>query len=448
MIQLRVAIAGAGTAGLATAAFLAEAGHDVTVYERAAELAPVGAGLLMQPTGMAVLERLGPNADPPNGPTETAAARLRQLATPIHRLHGATRAGRTVLAVEYPHGTCGYGVHRAALQRVLLDAAISRNAKLRLGVMLTNGQPPSAGCIARPSTSDSASTHASLSLSSLGEIDLLILADGARSSLRSAILPKLVQRARPYPFGALWFVGTDESGLGGDTLWQAYDGTARMLGLLPSGSAAPGQPRTLSMFWSVAMRDVEAIRSRGLEPWKRDVRSLATTPAVEMILSQITDLGQLITAGYLDVVMRSAYHGRVLAIGDAAHAMSPQLGQGANLALVDALELAEALAFAESPGVSKARLIESALASFEHRRRGQTRYYQLASRWLTPLFQSNWPMVGPLRDALFGPLCALGPVRQQVTDSLMGRKTGIGPWARAEPHRLPRPAPTPIRDPT
>ena len=56
---MRIGIVGAGTAGLAAAALLARAGHAVEVLERAPDPGPVGAGLLLQPTGMAVLERLG-----------------------------------------------------------------------------------------------------------------------------------------------------------------------------------------------------------------------------------------------------------------------------------------------------------------------------------------------------------------------------------------------------
>jgi len=51
-----IAIIGAGTAGLATAALLAEQGHHITLIERAEALAPVGAGLLLQPTGLSVLK--------------------------------------------------------------------------------------------------------------------------------------------------------------------------------------------------------------------------------------------------------------------------------------------------------------------------------------------------------------------------------------------------------
>ena len=53
------AIIGAGTAGLATAILLAREGHQVTIFEKVEELSPVGAGLLLQPAGLAVFEHLG-----------------------------------------------------------------------------------------------------------------------------------------------------------------------------------------------------------------------------------------------------------------------------------------------------------------------------------------------------------------------------------------------------
>lgn len=400
---MRIAVAGAGTAGLAVAAFLAEQGHAVTVFERAAELAPVGAGLLMQPTGMAVLKRLDVDQQ------------LAAMATQVRSLRGATVSGQSVLKVDYPAGVCGMGVHRAALQSVLADAVRRRGVELALGVTLTGAN------IARP---EQIRLQASDDQTPRGDFDLFVIADGARSSLRALLMGDLVSRSRAYPFGALWFVGQDPDGLGGDTLWQAYSGTAGMVGLLPSGSPGPGLPRTLSMFWSVRMRDVPAIRERGLEAWKHSVRSLASTPTIELLLSQITDMRQLITAGYMDVVMRSVSRGRVVIIGDAAHAMSPQLGQGANLALLDAWELAVSI------GVD--RPIEQSLQAFARARRGSTRFYQFASRWLTPIFQSDWPVVGPVRDAGFGPMCRVGFLQRQMQESLLGIKTGLRPWMRAE----------------
>jgi 2-polyprenyl-6-methoxyphenol hydroxylase-like FAD-dependent oxidoreductase len=57
--SLRIAIVGSGTAGPAVATFLARDGHDVHLFERAPQKLPVGAGFLLQPTGLAVLNELG-----------------------------------------------------------------------------------------------------------------------------------------------------------------------------------------------------------------------------------------------------------------------------------------------------------------------------------------------------------------------------------------------------
>ena len=108
---LDIAIAGAGPAGLAAALYLARAGHRVTIFERFETPAPVGSGLILQPTGLTVLDDLGLLAD------------IIALGSRIDRLHGAdATSGRTVLDVRYDAqkgGRFGLAVHRAALFGVL-----------------------------------------------------------------------------------------------------------------------------------------------------------------------------------------------------------------------------------------------------------------------------------------------------------------------------------------
>jgi 2-polyprenyl-6-methoxyphenol hydroxylase-like FAD-dependent oxidoreductase len=96
--------------------------------------------------------------------------------------------------------------------------------------------------------------------------------------------------------------------------------------------------------------------------------------------------------------MKQYVDGRVLAIGDCAHAMSPQLGQGANMALVDAHVLNKCVG-----EVCKTGRVDwpEVFAQYSQTRQKHLKYYRQASRWLTPLFQSKLPL-GFVRDsALF-----------------------------------------------
>jgi 2-polyprenyl-6-methoxyphenol hydroxylase-like FAD-dependent oxidoreductase len=101
-------------------------------------------------------------------------------------------------------------------------------------------------------------------------------------------------------------------------------------------------------------------------------------------------------------------------IGDAAHAMSPQLGQGVNMALLDAEALADALA--QSPSTA------SALIAYRDRRRGHLAIYQRLSRWLTPWFQSERNSLAGLRDLGFGPLGRFALTRGHMLRILTGTK--------------------------
>ena len=143
---------------------------------------------------------------------------------------------------------------------------------------------------------------------------------------------------------------------------------------------------------------------------------LELAPAVEPLTAQITDFDQLVFATYADVRMFPWHHGRVAIIGDAAHATSPQLGQGANLALVDALVLARCLALDVN--------VAAALAAYTAARRAHLNYYQQASSLLTPLFQSDSRVLPVLRDLIMPIACHMPGLRGQMLSTLIGSKTG------------------------
>jgi 2-polyprenyl-6-methoxyphenol hydroxylase-like FAD-dependent oxidoreductase len=112
----------------------------------------------------------------------------------------------------------------------------------------------------------------------------------------------------------------------------------------------------------------------------------------------------------------------VLFIGDAAHGTSPQLGQGANLGLMDAWVLAKTIADAPD--------LLAAFLRFERQRVPPVRYYRNASHLLTPFFQSRLAPLGWLRDAVMGPACRVPGLRTMMGSTLAGTRRG---WLSATP---------------
>ncbi|HSI01423.1 MAG TPA: FAD-dependent monooxygenase, partial [Reyranella sp.] len=103
---MKVGVVGCGVAGQAAATFLADAGHDVSVFERFSEPRPIGAGLLLQPTGLAVLRALG---------LEDAAV---AQGGKVVGLEAKTARGRTILDLAYADlhpAAHGLGIRRSVL---------------------------------------------------------------------------------------------------------------------------------------------------------------------------------------------------------------------------------------------------------------------------------------------------------------------------------------------
>ena len=310
-----IAIAGGGIAGLACAALMSRAGDRVVIYDRMAAPAPVGSGLILQPVGLAVLDAIG------------AAAHMRSLGAPIKRLFGRTMpSNRVVLDVRYRAlgGGAGEGVavHRGALFEALLDAA--RDA----GAQMEGGRDVIAA-------SDGRLTFANGTTSP--RFDLVIDALGVRSPLaRSAPLP-------PLPFGALWCnvdwpEGTDAASFDANALEQRYEAARKMVGVLPVGSLRPGAPRQAAFFWSLRHADLAAWRAAPLDQWRGE--ALKLWPQAAPFISQVKDREQLIFAAYCHGTRASPASPGMAHVGDSWHSASPQLGQGANMALLDALGLA------------------------------------------------------------------------------------------------------------
>ncbi|MGQ0627669.1 MAG: FAD-dependent oxidoreductase [Phycisphaerales bacterium] len=395
---LRVVVIGAGTAGPAAATFLARAGHSVVLLERAPTLGPVGAGLLLQPTGLTVLARLG------------LLRTVIGCGAKIGRLSGVNHRGRVLLDLAYHHlrpGLFGLGIHRGALFSALMSPLAEAGVELRTGVRVTAIENEGGGRVSV--VDDTGAGH--------GTFDLAVVADGAKSTLRTA--SGFSPRVRTYPWGAMWFVAKEVPGFHDGLLRQVFCGTSRMVGFLPSGTqdSAGAGPRTTSVFWSVRADRFEAVRAAGVDALRRDVLTLV--PEASPIIDQVERPEQLLFAEYRDAVMRRWHDPTglpIVFIGDAAHAMSPLLGQGANLALQDAQTLADC--------VSTCPSVAEALARYSALRGPQLRYYQFVTRLLTPVFQSDIEPLAWGRDLFWGPACRVPFTRNQMLRGQAGVKNG------------------------
>lgn len=395
MKSLRIAIAGAGTTGLAAAAFLMRSGHDVRIFERFDAPRPLGAGILLQPTGLACLAALDLDHE--------AIA----LGARIDAIKGATVRGRTVLDMAYarlaPH-YFGLGIHRGALFAILHGEVQRLAVPIESATAIAASRPAAPG--GRLLIDTRGREH--------GPFDLILDATGLRSALRREVDPTV--RERQFAWGALWAaVPLPADWPARSQLRQRYDTASVMIGVLPIGRL-PGQQRDLAaFFWSLRADRYEAWCGAGIAAWKQRVTGL--WPEVEPLLATIYRPEDLTFATYSDLMLRCCSADCLVIIGDAAHCTSPQLGQGANLGLADAMILARCLDAADSIG--------EALAAFAEARRRHVRFYQLASRWLTPFFQSDSRTAACLRDAAFGPMGRLPFLRGEMLATLSGIKTGL-----------------------
>ena len=381
--QLHVGIAGCGIGGLAAGAFLAKAGHRVTIYDQMVQPTPVGSGLIIQPVGQNVLRELA------------LLDRLEELGSRIDRLFGRTSShGRVVLDVGYGGQRYGVAVHRATLFELLLSAAQQSGVEIVFGMTIEDVTQRGDSAVALMTDEGT-----------LGPFDLVVDALGVRSSLSPT-------PARPLAYGALWANLEWQNGMrfNAQALEQRYDKAEKMVGILPIGCQPSGTSQQAAFFWSLKHVHFDQWKSQPIERWKEEVLSL--WPEVGCFVDQINGHDDLVFATYAHKTLRMPVSGRVVHIGDSYHAASPQLGQGANMALLDAQALSQA--FNENDGV------ERALAAFAAKRRWHVRVYQVASWMFTPVYQSDSQILPFLRDRFMGPLSKIPPAPTMLSRLVAG----------------------------
>lgn len=389
-MKLDIAIAGCGVAGLSLAVLLRRKGARVTIFDRLETPRPLGSGLILQPVGLHVLDVIG------------AGDAIRALGAPIERLYGRTTPSqRVVLDVRYralgKDAPLGVAVHRGALFHVLYEAAREAGAVFETGREVVSTRD------GRLHFDDGAES---------AKFDLVVDALGMRSPLSQ-------QPAANLAYGALW-ASLDWAGdFDRTALEQRYEGARKMVGVLPIGrlptAAQAGETpvHKCAFFWSLRHVDHAAWRARSIEAWKDDVRGL--WPETEPLLAQIERHDDLVFAAYAHRTMRQPVSRDCVHVGDSWHCTSPQLGQGANMALLDALALAHAL--------EQQSNLDAALGEYVRMRLWHIRLYQLASWMFTPAYQSDSAALAWLRDQIMAPLSRTWPA-PAILAALVGGQIG------------------------
>jgi 2-polyprenyl-6-methoxyphenol hydroxylase-like FAD-dependent oxidoreductase len=371
MTSPRAVVIGAGIAGLAAAAGLHAAGWDVTVCERAATIEPVGSGLALAPNGLRALDTIG------------AGDAVRALAVPqepgIRRSDGRWLIRGTGQLVKDRFGDPVILATRAQV----MDAVLARvpAAALSLSTAVTSVDP-GGDAPARVTTS-------------VGELsaDLVVAADGISSAARAALFP-----AHPglrYAGFTTWRMLADR--VDGPAPMAESWGRGTVFGVMPLAdgrvycyAAAPAAPGG-----HAADERAELVKRFG--GWHDPIPVLlaGVTPAQVLRL----DVAELAAP------LPSFHRGRVALLGDAAHPMTPNLGQGACQALEDAAVLARLTAVDALP---------AALASYTAARLPRTTDIVRWSRRAATMTTWTAPPAIAVRDNLtwlLGKLAPTAPLR-------------------------------------
>ena len=354
--NMKAIIIGAGIGGLATAIALQQQGIAVRVYERADALCPLGAGLSLWPNAVHVLDKLGVG--------DAIRAEMPSLQhSGIYTADGATLSRIAGADMAKRFGTPSIVAHRADLARILAEAA---GDVMSYGRAFTHYEQ----------NKDAVVVH--LSDGTFDTAQLLIGADGIRSAVRGQMQPKAQPVYRGY---AAWRGVTTFPHDVAAARWGETWGRGRRFGLLPLSEGRVYWFAAESRAQNSPPSDHKAHLMRYFGGWAAPVPAvIEATPSDDVLYHDINSLEPLSTWTA----------GRVVLLGDAAHAMTPDLGQGACQALEDAVVLANTLAGSDD--------LQAALAAYQRERIPHTKRVQTQAREIGRIGQLGNPLAVAARN--------------------------------------------------
>lgn len=354
-------IAGGGIAGLACGIALKKNGHSISLIESASRLKPVGAGITLAFNAIKAAKKLGVDAQ------------LIDRSQHLDKVVIGNSQGRPLNTMNLSEYASEFGlshaIHRSDLQTTLLENL--SDVDIILGNKVVSFQ------------SSGNKTIVWLKDGAQIEADYLIAADGIHSAIRQQLLPK----TQPVYHGYTCWRGVTQMPkdyVYSNTLLETW-GVGKRLGLVPLTNNR--------IYWFAVANAVQSDRQlQALSPsqlaekfadFHSDFKSvIANTHSEVMIWGDLLDIDPLEQFNF----------GNTLLVGDAAHATTPNLGQGGCMALEDAATLMSCL--------EKTNSVNMAFALFEKERLGRTAMVIKRSRFLGQMGQLKYGFLAPIRNQL------------------------------------------------
>ena len=341
-VKGHVEIAGAGLSGLAAAAAFARGGWSVRVHERSDQLREIGAGIFMWENGLRVLEAIGAFDEAMSGGERDEYWEIRD------------ERQRLLQSGWMMGGTRLYTVLRSTLHQALAHAAMKAGAEIMVSSRVTGATPDGELLIEG------------------GEkrrADLVIGADGVNSVVRDSL-------------GLLKNIVDLQDGCGRYLIpRRADDPVKKSLEYWQGGrriGVVPASPDQVYIYLCCPAADTEGRRS----PVNHD-SWIKSFPGLHNYIERVTDNGRW--ASFSDVTCKAWSKGRVAIIGDAAHAMSPNLGQGACVAMQTAFALSREFDGASDTPMGLQRW-EARLRPLVDATQRFSRFYgRIGTKWPRPL---------------------------------------------------------------
>lgn len=347
----KVLVVGGGIGGLSAGVALRQAGIEVEVAELHPTFNVYGVGIIQPSNALRALDTLG-LADAclaqgsPYGPIDMH----------LPNGHKVASIGPPPLGRFQPHN----GISRRILHTILHDGATDHGVNCRMGLSVSalDNQPDA--------------VHVTFTDGSTGTYDLVVGADGVYSKVRQLVFGE--HRAR-YVGQSVWRYAFDRPAA--LTTGHMYLGRHSRVGLIPMTRDR------MYMFLLSSEGKHPALAPDQLLPRMHELLADYSAPLVREAAAQITDPASIVYR-QLDTLLMPApwFKNRVVIIGDAAHATIPQLGQGASLAIEDAVVLAELLGTGQP--------VPAALAQFMQRRFERCQMVVDSSNTISEWEQLEW----------------------------------------------------------